>query len=408
MKVNMEPSILIANSIKISDEHGIKVILCDDVKQKLIEIASKNQVLLVSDENLFKRFKSILGLVPKLILPQNVKPEIKYAQRIARYRVDLYIAFGSGTINDLCKYASFLNKTKYILFPTATSMNGYSSPSASIQQNNIRRSIVANTPSYIYYNLEILCGSPQRLKSSGLGDLLARKTSQSDLILSNIAFNIRYNPAIFKMLAPYEEYLIENHSDIFVSAIKHKQYMNVLISALIVSGIGMKIAGDSSPASQGEHSIAHAMNQLAKENDFYFHGEQISVTSIIMDKIQCEIIDNIELPNPIKYKIPFPQKQELMKIYKAKILKYKNTNITYQEWKSIKKKINSISIKHYTLEKILKNIKLPTTPQEIGWNSNEIAQAIKNAPFIRERYGFLDLIHELDSTFIKKISRNNE
>ncbi|MCV3769730.1 MAG: iron-containing alcohol dehydrogenase, partial [Wolbachia pipientis] len=38
---------------------------------------------------------------------------------------DLIVALGSGTVNDICKYASYLEGKNYISFPTAASMNGY-------------------------------------------------------------------------------------------------------------------------------------------------------------------------------------------------------------------------------------------------------------------------------------------
>ena len=51
------------------------------------------------------------------------------------------IAVGSGTINDLCKYAAFLDHKPYAVFATAPSMNGYTSPAAAITVNGHKKSL---------------------------------------------------------------------------------------------------------------------------------------------------------------------------------------------------------------------------------------------------------------------------
>lgn len=45
---------------------------------------------------------------------------------------DALVAVGSGTINDLCKYAAARDGKEYAVFATAPSMNGYTSVNASI------------------------------------------------------------------------------------------------------------------------------------------------------------------------------------------------------------------------------------------------------------------------------------
>ena len=52
--------------------------------------------------------------------------------RAATADADALIAVGSGTINDLCKYAAFQDGKPYAVFGTAPSMNGYTSVNAAI------------------------------------------------------------------------------------------------------------------------------------------------------------------------------------------------------------------------------------------------------------------------------------
>ena len=64
-----------------------------------------------------------------LVFGRDVKADIKCVEeiKVAAVGVDYIIAVGSGTINDLCKYASFLIGKPYAVFGTALSMNGYGS-----------------------------------------------------------------------------------------------------------------------------------------------------------------------------------------------------------------------------------------------------------------------------------------
>ena len=59
---------------------------------------------------------------------------------------DSLIAVGSGTLNDLCKYVSHQRRRPYAVFPTAPSMNGYTTATASISQGGEKQSLPAPPP----------------------------------------------------------------------------------------------------------------------------------------------------------------------------------------------------------------------------------------------------------------------
>ena len=72
---------------------------------------------------------------------------------------DALIAVGSGTINDLCKYASALDRKPYVVFGTAPSMNGYTSVNAAITVGGLKKSLTAQAPAGAF--LDSRC-SPRR------------------------------------------------------------------------------------------------------------------------------------------------------------------------------------------------------------------------------------------------------
>ncbi len=86
---------------------------------------------------------------------------------------DLIVALSSGTVNDICKYASYLEGKNYISFPTAASMNGYTSSNASILVDGYKKFLVAHLPRAIYIDTNIITNAPLRLTLSGLRILSA-------------------------------------------------------------------------------------------------------------------------------------------------------------------------------------------------------------------------------------------
>ena len=95
------------------------------------------------------------------------------------------IAVGSGTINDLCKYAAHLDRKPYAVFGTAPSMNGYTSANAAITVNGLKKSLAATMPAGVFLDLAVLAAAPPRMIRSGLGDSLCRPTAQADWLLSH-------------------------------------------------------------------------------------------------------------------------------------------------------------------------------------------------------------------------------
>ncbi|MFP3018679.1 MAG: iron-containing alcohol dehydrogenase, partial [Candidatus Tisiphia sp.] len=216
----------------ITDYH-----LADDI----YEICTQhgNDIFLVADENTAKLLnKNVFNKIPNLIIPGRPlakpyiisdasqilssqclttqiqeKKSVSYAEMttdmganlslasletvdLVRNKAkdsDLIVAFGSGTVNDICKYASYLEKKDYISFPTAASMNGYTSANASILVNGYKKSFKAHLPRAIYIDIDILANAPLRLTLSGFADFICRSTVQADWLLSHLLLGTEYN-----------------------------------------------------------------------------------------------------------------------------------------------------------------------------------------------------------------------
>lgn len=322
-------------------------------------------------------------------------------ESVRHAKADALIAVGSGTINDICKYASFLDCKEYAVFPTAPSMNGYFSANASMTKNGHKLSLPAHLPKGIFCDLAVLAQAPRRLISSGLGDSLCRPTAQADWLLSHILWDTAYDPAPFTLLAPYEKELF-SHSDKLMAGDMH--VIELLIKTLLVSGLGMVLAKGSYPASQGEHLIAHTMEMKHGASlPQSYHGEQIGVCTLAMASLQQQLLSE----NLILRKLDNPERaiteyfgdalaESVLRSYQSKHNLYARYDTINQrlltESSAIRDAIQAVTPPENFLHKVLVAAQCPIKAKDIGWKETDFHAATGHARFIRDRFTFLDLL----------------
>ncbi len=317
-------------------------------------------------------------------------------------KCDAIIAVGSGTINDLCKYAAHQDGKPYIVFPTAASMNGYLSASASITIKNHKTTLPAILPKAVFCDFSIIGNAPPRLRKSGLGDSLARPTSQADWLLSYLLLNTKYDQRPFELLADIEAELFDNAGGI---AKNDPQTIGILMKLLLLSGLGMTIAGGSYPASQGEHMIAHAYNMLKTnrnniktKGEFHaLHGEEIGITTLYMARLQEKLLTGKAKFRTDKFDKSYIANLfgeelagEFEQAFEKKLALINNAPPI--KWDEIKEQISKIMIPPSQIENILKKSESAMTIESIGWNEQDFTTACATACFTRDRFTFLDIV----------------
>lgn len=329
------------------------------------------------------------------------------------------IAIGSGTINDMVKYAAHKAGIPYIVIPTAPSMNGYTSSSASLYgHDGFKHSYPASAPIALFADSDVLSEAPLRLIQAGLGDTLCRSTVEFDCLLSHYCLGTEYNADWFAPLRAIESELI-NYSEKLLS--RDKALIAILMESLIKGGNAMRAAGSSIPASQGEHMIAHTMEYLlassssglprgshansaqdsrlrGNDNNNNYHGEEIAVTSVSVANIHAQILQSI--PQVFHAPITDEARQylpaEVLKQYEAK----KRSSEEYQRineqlhlnWSEIRAHLSSIHVTPVQLQNVLSKAGCHTSASSLGWNQHDYARALRIARFSRDRFTALDLL----------------
>ena len=346
---------------------------------------------------------SRLGPILPVVLGAQPHADAATAEALQHASADAdgLVAVGSGTLNDLCKYAAFKEGKPYAVFATAPSMNGYASTNAAITVDGHKQSLPAAAPIGVFVDLAILSKAPPRMIRAGIGDSLCRSTAQADWLLSHHLLGTPFRVAPFALLAG-DEPLWMNEPEALLQG--DLDAMHALARTLILSGLGMTICGGSYPASQGEHLISHYVDMFAPSSrGTYFHGEQVAVATLTMARIQ-DLVLGAGQPQP---DTPAMTAAELQRRLGAEIgaacwrefeakRRAQNANENFNAciadgWMDVVDDVRRVLIPPEQIRDVLNRAGCPTTPTEIGLAPEFYADAVRNARYLRNRYTFLDL-----------------
>lgn len=358
----------------------------------------QHHVALVCDTNTYtavaeKLERSLPPLATLINLGLQVKPTTARGDALAEAIADAgtVIVVGSGTLTDLCKYACHKAQKTLISIPTAASMNGYTSATASlIGADGHKQSQACKAPDYVWLDSAIYANAPIALSQAGLGDMLCRSSVQMDALLSHLLFGTWYDVDYFNDLIALEHDLIRNVEKLY----KHDEgYISELMNALILSGNAMREAGSSAPASQGEHMIAHLLEHAAPlQMQKFFHGAHIAVTSLTMTRLQAFMLTKPVEVNLAHYASQLESVADharaATKLTQLRTLSEKEIILAWQQVQAL---ADSIILSPDILEATLIKANLPTDPEMLGVLRQTYVDAVRSSFASRERLTFLDI-----------------
>lgn len=378
----------------------------NDIDELVSEILPSGKVAIVDDSNTAGAFGDHINRslknrfdIARIDCGKAAKADMSLVDALRKQsrKSDLIIAVGSGTINDLCKYASYLDKKPYIVFPTAASMNGYLSGNASITEAGFKKSVPAHLPKAVFCDLRVIASAPVRLSKSGLGDSLARPTAQWDWYMSHKLLGTDYTPAPFNLLLDKERELFDSARAI---ALRDAEGVGMLLEVLLLSGLGMTIAGSSNPASQAEHMLSHAYSMLPTSTPPTLHGEEIGVTALMCAQSQEALLR----ATPFVQCEPYPMEQMLryygeevalqgQQAYTEKTEKVSEAGLGDLKavWPQLCEELEQMMIPSSQIQHILSQAQAPADIESLEWNPKAFGIAASTAHYLRNRFTCLDL-----------------
>ena len=259
-----------------------------------------SHILVISDRNTAPlaeaRVRKLLGdrvetsyiYDDDLLVPDEER--IAILEGLVTDRTDLILGIGSGVINDLCKYVSFLHGIESGIIATATSMDGYASSGAAMIQKGMKVTHTTHAPTLILGDVDILKNAPMDMIRSGYADIIGKYSALCDWKLSALVNGEYLCPSVYDLVK-------EETDSIRACASKLQERdpeaIGKLMEVLVLIGVCLTLLSTTRPGSGSEHHLSHffEITGLIDDKPYFLHGTDVgyatTVTAELREKIRA-------------------------------------------------------------------------------------------------------------------------
>ncbi len=328
------------------------------------------------------------------------------------------VAVGSGTVNDLCKYASSLVERSYMVVGTAASMDGYASFGASIEYNECKQTFSCPAPRGILIDMDVVRKAPIKMNAAGFADLIAKIPAGADWILADLIGTEPIDTIAWSLVQDSLRDWVANPEGI---ASGDRKALTFLTEGLIMSGLAMQKAKTSRTASGAEHQFSHLWdNQHHKYNgETPSHGFKVGVgtvsTSALYERILStwneSTFDSAIAAIPQNYRtwetiekeleenfgtsgLYETVKRECAKKYVGPDELERRLKLFRDNWRELKERLSKQLMPAAEIQKVIAAAKAPSTPEEIGIERTRLQKSYALAQQLRYRYNCLDWVRD--------------
>ncbi|MEM9710055.1 MAG: iron-containing alcohol dehydrogenase [Pseudomonadota bacterium] len=313
------------------------------------------------------------------------------------------VAVGSGTINDLCKYATHQQGRGYCVFGTAASMNGYTSSTASMNlASGLKVSLPAQAPKGFFVDLGVSAAAPPYLAAAGFADCMARSVAQIDWWMSHRMLGTDYWSSPYLIQEEDERILNTRAGRLPEGDI---EAIASLYRVLTLCGLGIAITGVSNHGSMGEHQISHYIDCFAGDrHPGTLHGQQVGVASLTMARLQQQFLASDTPPRVSATRIDETDMARRMgpdiagecaaewqkKAFTAEFAEAFNARME-AIWPELRAELQAFTIPVADMQAMLKAASGPTTSAELGLDQSFYREAVRHNHEMRNRFSFVDI-----------------
>lgn len=320
---------------------------------------------------------------------------------------DLIIGVGSGVIQDLSKYVSHLRSIPYFIVATAPSMDGYASTGAAMITDGMKVTYPAGLPSAVIADIDVLKDAPLDMIKAGYGDVVGKYSALNDWKLSALINGEYFCDYVYELTfaalnktVPLAESLMKRDAE----------SIGTLTEALILVGIAMSFAGNSRPASGSEHHLSHffEITGIVHKRKYLPHGIDVFYSTLVTQSIREKLLAT-----------PFPKKTakrdeekylfEMHRLYGAvsdgcislqkRLGTYgRDLHATYLEKEAKIKEVLREVPPRVAINELLGRIGLDFSEFEATYGKEVIADAVRYAKDLKDRYTVLWLYYDLFGT----------
>lgn len=324
------------------------------------------------------------------------------------------IAVGSGVINDLTKYVSFLLGRRYMTVGTAASMDGYTAYGSSITIDGNKQTVDCPAPLGFVMDPVIAAAAPKELAASGYGDLIAKIPAGADWILADAAGVEGIDPLSWGLV---QEGLREALADPVAVRSGDVSYTEKLSEGLLMSGFAMQACRSSRPASGMEHQFSHCwdMENLCHEGKHVSHGFKVSIGTLVstasLEFLLEKGLEGLDVDASVaSWKSWEETEEDIRRLFAGKpghlSRALKETRDKYVDREGIRKQLKALKaswpavssrvqaqiIPFGTLKENLRLVGAPYEPEMIGVSRERLRTTFGYIPYMRSRFSNIDVV----------------
>lgn len=330
---------------------------------------------------------------------------------------DFFLGIGSGTVSDLVKYAGNVHGRPVLLYPTAASMNGYTSSIVALKVRGLKRTLLCAPALGVFADPEVVAKAPGRMAAAGVGDFLSKTSSSADWQASHLLRGCYY-------CRRPREFAEEVQGRIMAAAPRVGQgdpeAVGLVLEGMFLTGFAMVIAGSSAPASGGEHLISHYldMKHALYGTPCDLHGAQVGVATVYALGLWERVltldpgslrVDDLAAGHPSEEHIRAwieadwgPVAGEVLAQWREKALGTEALRAELARFQAIlpelRKALSEDLLPSEVVARAIQESGGPVRPEELDAPVEEYKKARRHARFLRNRFTILDLAAELGLT----------
>lgn len=328
---------------------------------------------------------------------------------------DIIISVGTGTINDLGRYFSYITGRPFLLIATAPSMDGLVSGVAPLIFHNMKITFPAQEPLALICDPDIMAAAPLKMLAAGAADILGKYNCLLDWKLSHIVNDEYYCETIADIMRTAVDQTMESTKGL---ASHDSKAVSVLTEALVLSGIAMDFSGNSRPASGAEHHQSHywEMQFLFDGTPAVLHGTKVGIGTVLMLELY-NALAKMERPDfkALREKIserPSVEEweQEIRRCYRdgaegiidleKKTKKNdpeglcRRLSVIEDKWDQIQE-LAKTAPQASEIYQVLDTMKAAKVPADVGISREYVYDSIRYGKELRDRYTILQLMWDI-------------
>jgi len=316
-----------------------------------------------------------------------------------------YLAVGSGTLTDITRIVSHRTRCQFISVPTAPSVDGFTSPSASLVVRRIKKTVMAQPPMAVFADLPTLVAAPQTMIAAGYGDILGKVVALADWQLGHLFWDEPYSPEIAARVRSTLDACIEATEEIGQAS---PAGIRKLMFSLVDSGLCMLDYGNSRSSAGCEHYMSHflEMKLLREGRPAVLHGAKVGLCSLLAADLYAQLrqMDRAEAVTRLAAAAQPERTADMQRIRQAFgpiaeslfVEQAPFLNMTVADFDRLKQRI----LAHWDeVQALATEVPAPekladllgraggaTRPADLGLSDEEVKQALANSHFLRNRF----------------------